>query len=254
MLLNLIRASPRGISGLAAEAREKGGGPAPYEDTSQGAALPTVFFGSRSSKGNSVEVELLRVGEKPGQGLNSELPEVLKNQCVPGTLSGDVLVRACAGKKKPGEKKVSLTIVDCTAGYVHDSLRLAAAGHRVTALERDPVVFSFSSACLGLLQRSDSTSEMYEDRVASGGGELSLLCADSADWLTERAKDRQVFDVVYLDPMFPPKRRQSALPKRRMQVVIADPQGSELSAQCRALQSIIHPSVSPLSLSRTPSW
>lgn len=218
-LLDLIRASPRGSTGLSAQAREAAVAAAQDEDASQGAALPTVFFGSGNSRDGVIEVELLKVGEKPGQGLQSELPEVLRHQCVPGTLSGDVLVRACAGKKKPGGR-TSLAVVDCTAGYLHDSLRLAAAGHRVTAIERDPVVFSFSSACLSMLQHSHNTSKMFEERVASGGGELSLLCADSAAWLSARADESAAFDIVYLDPMFPPKRRQSALPKRRMQVAI----------------------------------
>ena len=45
----------------------------------------------------------------------------------------DVLVKAI-GKKNKG-----LEIVDATAGFGHDALRMAAAGHRVVAFERDPV-------------------------------------------------------------------------------------------------------------------
>lgn len=47
----------------------------------------------------------------------------------------DVLIRAI-GKKNKG-----LEIIDATAGFGHDALRMAAAGHHVMALERDPVRF-----------------------------------------------------------------------------------------------------------------
>ena len=48
-------------------------------------------------------------------------------------LQQDVLLKAI-GKKRKG-----LVILDATAGFGHDALRMAAGGHRVTALERDPV-------------------------------------------------------------------------------------------------------------------
>ena len=52
-------------------------------------------------------------------------------------LRQDVLLKAL------GKKKKQLAILDATAGFGHDALRMAAAGHHVTALERDPVNLFF---------------------------------------------------------------------------------------------------------------
>lgn len=199
-LVSLIRSSQRARTGL-------GAGEGGVQTGCKEAAVPTVFFGAGERRGDlqEVEVELLKQGEAPGNGLASELPEVLRLQCVPSMLSGDVLVRACVGKNKGA--KGPLSIVDCTAGYLHDSLRLAASGHDVTALERDPVVFSFVSACLDELRTSRDSGKLYAERVASKGGLVQLLCADSAAWLGERVSEGALYDVIYLDPMFPPKRR-----------------------------------------------
>jgi hypothetical protein len=49
-------------------------------------------------------------------------------------MANDVLIKAV------GRKKKRLKILDATAGFAHDALRMAAAGHDVTAVERDPVL------------------------------------------------------------------------------------------------------------------
>lgn len=63
---------------------------------------------------------------------------MLPVQCVPGTVQSDSLIRACVGKRKPKKEGTDfedeerdygvLDIVDCTAGFGHDSLRIASAG------------------------------------------------------------------------------------------------------------------------------
>jgi hypothetical protein len=54
-------------------------------------------------------------------------------------LQQDVLIKAI-GKSGSAKSDKQLKILDATAGFAHDALRMAAAGHVVTALERDPVL------------------------------------------------------------------------------------------------------------------
>jgi hypothetical protein len=55
-------------------------------------------------------------------------------------------------------------------------------------------------------------------RIVGAGGSLNVICTESLQWLQQSARAAHVVDVVYLDPMFPPKKKRSAMPKRRMQV------------------------------------
>lgn len=99
------------------------------------------------------------------------------------------LVRACGR----GGGRV---VLDALSGWGVDGLVLARRGHRVVMVERHPAVHA--------LQRD----------LASRSGISGATCVlgDGFELLRERGR----FDVVYLDPMFPP-RRKSALPGKRMQ-------------------------------------
>ncbi|MFK8019527.1 MAG: class I SAM-dependent methyltransferase [Pseudomonadales bacterium] len=79
-------------------------------------------------------------------------------------------------------------IVDATAGLGTDSLLFALGGHRVTMLERSPVVAALLSN--GLVRAPEMQKRM------------ALLQGDSIELLNNMpATDRP--DIVYLDPMFP---------------------------------------------------
>ena len=103
-----------------------------------------------------------------------------------------LLARACAAG--PG-----VSVLDATAGFGLDGLTLSALGCSVTLCERHPMVFA-------LLE--DSAHRLGSGALARG--DIKLLQADAHDVLC--GPDR--FDVVYLDPMFPP-RGKSALPNKR---------------------------------------
>ena len=98
------------------------------------------------------------------------------------------IARACGAR--PG-----LTVLDAMAGWGADGLVLAAAGCTVTMTESHPIVFA-----------------MLVD--------LAERCAPHVRVELEDAR-RLIpagFDVVYLDPMFEP-RRKTALPGKPMQVL-----------------------------------
>ncbi len=121
-------------------------------------------------------------------------------------------------------------IVDGTAGLGVDAAHLAAAGHRVTAVEEHPLLHALLAD--GLLHCGDT-------ELAS---RLNLVRADTIEWL---GNTDHGIDVVYLDPIYPP-RPGSALPRkgiRLLQEIIPycpdrDRRMLEV-ARCRAVRRVV---------------
>lgn len=99
------------------------------------------------------------------------------------------------------------TVVDATAGLGGDTLRLAAMGYRVTAVERTPVIAALLEDGLVRL-RPRLKPDIVPPPV--------LHVGDAAAYLRTL---REPPDCVYLDPMFPPKRRDSALAAKEMRLL-----------------------------------
>ena len=102
------------------------------------------------------------------------------------------LARACG-------IRAGLTVLDAMAGYGLDGLVLASLGCDVVLVERSPVVFT-----------------LLEDLVARWqslhpSASIAIECGDGTSCFVDG-----VFDVIYLDPMFP-ARSKSALPGKRLQ-------------------------------------
>ena len=95
-----------------------------------------------------------------------------------------------------------LHVLDATAGFLEDSFLFAQLGHQVTAAEREPAIFE--------LARTALEAQSAELPVLS---QIRLVREDSRQILL-----REKFDVVYLDPFFPAQ-KNSALPKKKMQVL-----------------------------------
>lgn len=116
----------------------------------------------------------------------------------PGNLSKELLVRAARvrGVTNP-------TVVDATAGLGEDSLLLAAAGFTVTLCERDPVIAE--------LLRDTLERATQDARLRDAALRMHLSEGDSIQLLvTLKAPP----DVVFLDPMFPEKRKRAATNKK----------------------------------------
>lgn len=121
----------------------------------------------------------------------------------PAELHRELLVRAA--KLKPTDD--GLSALDATAGLGEDSLLLAAAGFRVTLCERNPVI---AALLRDALRRAAVTPELAETAAR-----MRLEEGDSTEILRRLEASP---DVVYLDPMFP-KRRKSALVKKKFQLL-----------------------------------
>lgn len=143
------------------------------------------------------------------------------------------------------------TIIDATAGLGHDAFLLACCGFEVTALERNPVVFALvrdglrrteldprlSAALNGRLRvvHADALQALREGLEARRLAGLKALASPRSDRLIARdsahsadaskPSDLQVSklstppDAIFIDPIFPPKRKKSALAKKSIRLV-----------------------------------
>ncbi len=116
---------------------------------------------------------------------------------------GQLIARAVGVKKG-----VLPSVVDATAGLGRDAFVLANLGCRVQMVERSPVV--------GYLLDDALARARLDGEAAEVAGRLSLQIGDARRLLPGLAADGRP-DVVYLDPMFPP-RDKSALVKKEMRL------------------------------------
>jgi len=110
----------------------------------------------------------------------------------------------------------SKRVVDATAGWGGDSLLLYAMGYQVISIERHPVMAIMLREGFRHLDQHDLSAP----EVMSGDARNLLKGITPAP------------DCVYIDPMFPPKRKTSALSKRALlllrELVGDDPDVEEL--------------------------
>lgn len=100
-------------------------------------------------------------------------------------------------------------IVDVTAGFGDDALLLAAMGYRVTAIERCPIV--------GALLRDGIMRACADNKLAGLLDQrLTLIIGEAREQLPGLDP---VPDTIYMDPMFPPKRKRSALARKSVRVL-----------------------------------
>jgi len=103
--------------------------------------------------------------------------------------------------------KESLSVIDCTAGMGNDSFVMASVGANVIMLERSQIIAA-------LLEDALNRMEALPELCAR----LSLVKTDATGYIMDQGakKDgKPLADVIYLDPMFPHKKK-SALVKKEM--------------------------------------
>ncbi len=117
-------------------------------------------------------------------------------------LRGELLVRAA---KIKGQDDIK--VLDATAGLGEDSFLLAAAGFRVEMFESDKVIAALLKDGLDRALKDEALREI--------AGRLKVYEEDSIAAMRSGKFDP---DVVYLDPMFP-ERKKSALVKKKFQLL-----------------------------------
>lgn len=135
------------------------------------------------------------------QAISVEYPSHLKTARGCSELAGQPLIRAIGRRSK--------TVIDATAGMGQDSFMMAAFGLSVVGFERSEKVAALLANGLKRAMQDNEVHEIIGDRLqfihANAIKELGLL--------NERP------DAIYLDPMYPPKRKKSALAKKEMQIL-----------------------------------
>ena len=103
----------------------------------------------------------------------------------------------------------SKTIVDATTGWGQDSLFMFRMGFQVLCIERSPVMAVLLQDAFLRLAQSDWVQNLnLEAPKLLQGNAIELLATLEIPP-----------DCIYLDPMFPPKRKKSALAKKSMQIL-----------------------------------
>jgi 16S rRNA (guanine1516-N2)-methyltransferase len=120
------------------------------------------------------------------------------------TLKNERLAKALGLKKKTNPPR----LIDATAGLGQDSFILACLGFEVTLLERSPKVYALLKKAL--------TSTSKDPALAPIIKRLHLIHADAIQYL---AAHKMSYDIIYLDPMFP-VRKKSALNKQPMRTLL----------------------------------
>jgi 16S rRNA (guanine1516-N2)-methyltransferase len=103
------------------------------------------------------------------------------------------------------------TVLDATVGLGQDSFVLAALGCKVTMLEKSSIIAALLADSLTRASRNKEVAPIIN--------RMKLIIADSIQHI-QTLTPKQKPDVIYLDPMFPP-RKKSALVKKEMQVLQA---------------------------------
>lgn len=105
--------------------------------------------------------------------------------------------------------KKSKQVIDATGGWGGDTLLMCAQGYQVTIIERHPVMALLLSDAMQRLSKTDwaLSCELEVPRV---------IHANAIDLLTDQNLSA---DCVYLDPMFPAKRKKTAAVNKNMQLL-----------------------------------
>ena len=118
-----------------------------------------------------------------------------------GGLKNELLIKACK------VKAFSPFVVDATAGLGEDSMLLAAAGYDVVLYEKNPVI--------ALLLKDALACAHADKALGCAARRMQFIEADSIEAMHNLPMRP---DVIYLDPMFP-ERKKSAAVKKKFQLL-----------------------------------
>lgn len=128
--------------------------------------------------------------------------------------------------------KKSKIIIDATGGWGGDSLLMSLQGYEVILIERLPLMATLLADAFERLSKSLSSS-LSNSLWAQDNQFIvpKVICGNALQVLQQNSLNA---DCVYLDPMFPPKRKKSAATNKQMQLLqwLAGPDedASELAA------------------------
>ena len=105
--------------------------------------------------------------------------------------------------------KKTHSVVDATSGWAQDALALFRMGYQVTCIERSPIMAALINDGFQRLAEKDWVQK--RDLIPP-----PLLVGNAIELLANLPASP---DCIYLDPMFPPKRKQSAATRKSMAIL-----------------------------------
>ncbi len=166
-------------------------------------------------------LELRDIDTRPGRGLRLDFTQLSKRGRASANLSRRQPLARAIGRD-------ARRVIDATAGLGQDAALLAAMGFEVTGIERSNVLAAMLNEAMGRAENDPPTAKMLGNRLRFQHGDARKLLAGGA---------LEAVDCVYLDPMFPPKRKASALAKKEIRQVRAlvgeDEDAAELLSAAR---------------------
>jgi len=107
--------------------------------------------------------------------------------------------------------KKTLSIIDATGGWGADTLLMCMQGYHVTVIERHPVMALMLREAMQRLAKTEWAQQ----------GLMTVPTVIEANAVDYFNQERGVItaDCVYLDPMFPPKKKKSAATNKHMQLL-----------------------------------
>lgn len=149
---------------------------------------------------------------------DSELKLLDKELLKKGGLSIDIAPRNGEQRSYPAPKEGAFaqaigrktkTVVDATTGWAQDSLCLFRMGYEISCMERSPIMAELLADAFARLARESWVKKLQlTPPILMAGNAIELL--KTLEFSP---------DCIYLDPMFPPKRKKSALSKKSMTIL-----------------------------------
>ncbi|MBF0152258.1 MAG: class I SAM-dependent methyltransferase [Magnetococcales bacterium] len=108
-------------------------------------------------------------------------------------------------------------VLDATAGLGRDSYILALLGCQVTMMERSPIVAALLEDGLERARRDPLIGPIVREN-------LSFIPGDALHLMNNGVADAAQPDVIYLDPMHPPRSKSALVRKemRRLRAIVGD--------------------------------
>lgn len=149
---------------------------------------------------------------------DGELKLLDKELLKKGGLSVDIAPRNGEQRSYPAPKEGAFaqaigrktkTVIDATTGWAQDSLCLFRMGYEVRCIERSPMMVELLTDAFARLARESWVQKLQlAPPILMPGDAIELLQTLEVSP-----------DCIYLDPMFPPKRKKSALSKKSMTIL-----------------------------------
>lgn len=161
----------------------------------------------------------------------------------------EMLIRAIGHK---GNEYTDTKVLDATGGLGRDAFIMASHGFQVHVIEKNPIVGALLADGLKRAAENPQTRDI--------NNRILLTIEDSLAFLQD-LKNEEKFDVIYLDPMFPKRKKKARVKKELyiLQQLIGEDDNSvelfETALECAVKRVVVkRPQKAPHLYDKKPSY